>query len=73
MSGPQIWLCLFRLRPIAPKQLNGLTTIDILSWLGGAVVTHSLWVQEVPCSIPVSGKSFSFDFLYCCCCVFTIL
>ena len=31
MSGPQIWLCLFTSRPIASKQLNGLTTIDILS------------------------------------------
>jgi len=51
MSGPQIWLCLFTFRPIASKQLNGLTTIDILSWLGGAVVTHPLWVQEVLGSI----------------------
>jgi len=31
MSGPQILLCLFTFRPIASKQLNGLTTIDILS------------------------------------------
>ena len=31
MSGPQIWLCLFTFRPIAPKMLNGLTTIDTLS------------------------------------------
>jgi len=58
MSGPQIWLCLFTFRPIASKQLNGLTTIDILSWLGGAVVTHPLWVQEVQGSIPDSGKGF---------------
>ena len=56
MSGPQIWLCLFTFRPIASKQLNGLTTIDILSWLGGAVVTHPLWVQEVPGSIPGCRK-----------------
>ena len=48
MSGP---LCLFTFRPIASKQLNGLTTIDTLSWLGGAVVTHPLWVQKVPGSI----------------------
>ena len=47
MSGPQIWLCLFTFRPIASKQLNGLTTIDSLSRLGGAVVTHPLWVLEV--------------------------
>ena len=58
MSGPQIWLCLFTFRPIASKQLNGLTTIDTLSWLGGAVVTYPLWVQEVPGSIPGSGKGF---------------
>jgi len=58
MSGPQIWLCLFTFRSNASTQLNGLTTIDILSWLGGAVVTHPLWVQEVPCSIPGCGKGF---------------
>jgi len=40
ISGLQIWLCLFTFRPIASKQLNGLNTIDALSWLGGAVVTH---------------------------------
>ena len=28
MSGPQIWLCLFMFRPIASKQLKGLTAID---------------------------------------------
>jgi len=59
MSGPQIWLCLFTFRPIASKELNSLqSTIDTLSWLGGAVVTHSLWVQDVPGSIPGSCKGF---------------
>jgi len=58
MCGPQIRLCLFTFRPIASKQLNSLTTIDTLSWLGGAMVTHPLWVQEVPGSIPGSGKGF---------------
>jgi len=58
MSGPHFWLCLFTFRPIASKQLNGLTTIDTVSWLSGPVVTHPLWVQEVPGSIPVSGKGF---------------
>jgi len=58
MSGPQIRLCLFTFWPIASKKLNGLTTIDTLSWLGGAVVTHPLWVQEVPGSITSSGKGF---------------
>jgi len=58
MSGPQIWLCLFTFRPIASTQLNSLTTLDSFSWLGGAVVTHPLWMQEVPGSIPGSGKGF---------------
>ena len=73
ISGPQIWLCLFTFRPIASKQLNGLTTIDTVSWLGGAVLTHPLWVQAVPGSIPGSGKGFYVSFLFCCCCVFTFL
>jgi len=63
MSGSQIWICLFTFRPIESKQLNGLTTIDTLSWLGGAVVTHPLWVQEVSGSIPGSGKVFYFWFV----------
>jgi len=63
MSGPQMWLCLFTFRPIASKQLNGLTTIDTVRWLGGAVVTHSLSVQEVPGSIPGSGNGFYVSFL----------
>jgi len=58
MSGPQIWLWLLTFWPVASKQLNGLTTIDSLSWLGGAVITHPLWVQEVPGLIPGSGKGF---------------
>jgi len=58
MSGPQIWLCLFTFRAIASKQLNSLTTIDTVNWLGAAVVTHPLWVQEVPGSLPGSGKGF---------------
>ena len=70
MSGPQLWLCLCTFRPIASKQLNSLTTIHTLSWLD-AVVTHPLWVQEVPGSIPGFGKVFMFDCLFCCCCVFT--
>ena len=58
MCGPQIRLCLFTFRPMASKQLNSLTTIATLSWLAGAVVTHLLWMQEVPGSIPGSGKGF---------------
>ena len=37
MCGPQIQLYLFMFRPIASKQLNSLTQIDTLNWLGGAV------------------------------------
>jgi len=59
MCGPQIWVCLFTFRPIASKQLNSLTAIDTLSWLGGAVVTHPLCVQEVQGSIPGSSKDFN--------------
>jgi len=54
----------FTLRPIALKQLNSLTTIVILSWLGGAEVTRPLWVREVPVLIPGSAKGFMFD-LFC--------
>jgi len=70
MSGPQIWLCLFTFQPIASKQLNGLTTIDTVSRLGGAVVTHPLWVQAVRVQSPDPVRVFMFHFLLCCCCVF---
>jgi len=59
MCGPQIRLFLFRFRPIVSKQLSSLTTSDTLSWLGGAVVTHPLRVQEIPGSITGSGKNFN--------------
>jgi len=58
MCGPHIRLCLFTFRSIASRQLNSLTTIHTLSWLGGVVVKHPLWVQEVLGSIPGSGKGF---------------
>jgi len=58
MCGPQIMLGLFTFRPIVSKQLKSLTTIDIFRWLGGAVVTHPLGVQQDPGSIPGSGKGF---------------
>jgi len=69
MCGPQIRLCLFTFGPIASKQLNSLTTIDTLSWLGGAVVTHPRWMQEVPGSIPGSGKGF---YVWCFCSVVVV-
>ena len=55
MSGPQNWLYLFTFQLIASLQLHGLTTIGTVSSLGGAVVTHPLWVQEVPGSNPDKG------------------
>ena len=58
MCGQQIRLCLFTIRPIASKQLNSWITINTLSWLSGAKVTHLLWMREVPSSIPGSGKGF---------------
>jgi len=62
MSGQQIWLCLFTFRPIASKQVCGLTTSDTLCWLGGAKVTHPIRVQEVPGSMPGPAGVFKFDF-----------
>ena len=46
--------------------LKSLLTIDTLSWVGGAVVTHPIWVQELPGAIPGSSKGFYVWF-----CVFT--
>jgi len=57
MCGPHIQLYLFTFRPIALKQLNSLTQIDTHNWLG-SVVTHPLWVQKLPGSIPGSGRDF---------------
>jgi len=57
LCAPHIGLCLFTFQLIASKQLNSLTTIDILIWLGGSVVRQPLWVQEVPGSIFGCGKS----------------
>jgi len=64
LCGSHIRLCLFTFRPIASKQLNSLTTIVTFSWLGGAQVTHPLWLRDVPGSIPGSGKGFMFDFCF---------
>ena len=64
MCSPQIQLCLITFRPIASKQLNSLI-IDTPIWIGGAVVTHPLWVQEIPGLIPGYGKGFMFDILLC--------
>jgi len=50
---------------ISSKQLNTLTTILTISWLGGAEVTHPLWVREVPGSIPGSAKRFYVWYFIC--------
>jgi len=58
MCGPHIRFCLFTCWHIASKQLNSLTTINTLSWPGGVLVTHSLWVHEVPVWIPAPARVF---------------
>ena len=65
MCGPQIRLYLFTFRTIASKQLNSSTSIDTLSWLGAAVVTHPLWVHDAPGQFPAPARDFKFDFLFC--------
>jgi len=75
MSGLQIWLCLFTFRPVASKQLNGLTTIDKLS------VDLVVQCQRIRFGCkgslvksPDPARVFMFDFMFCCCCcVFTFL
>jgi len=64
VCGPQIRLCLFTFQPNRSEKFNSLTTIVTLIWLGGAEVTHPLWVQEVLGSIPRSGKGFYVDFCF---------
>ena len=64
MCGPQTRLCLFTFRTISSKQLYSLTTIYTLSWLASAVVTHALWMQDIPGSIPGSGNGFYVWFFY---------
>ena len=46
-NHPRIQFCLFTFRPVASKQINILTTIAPLSWLGAAEVTHRLLMREV--------------------------
>jgi len=59
MSGPQIWLFLFTFRPIESKKLNGLNT--------------SFGCKMSRVQSPAPERVFMFDFLFCCCCVFTFL
>jgi len=62
MCGQQMRLYLLMLRSISSKQLNSLTTIEILSWFGGAEVTHPSLVRDIPGSIPGMARLFMFDF-----------
>ena len=55
------------------KQWNRLTSIDVLSWLGGPQVTRQTEVREFPGSIPVSGINIYICFfvlLLCFCYIF---
>jgi len=59
-------MCMFH-SPLHRSYLNSLTTFDTLSWLGGAVVTHPLWVWEVPCSILFCKGVYVWYFVLFCC------
>ena len=65
----KVWpAILFMFRPITLKELKSLYSIDTFTCLGGYEVTHPTDVQEVPGSIPSSGKDFFssfFDLLLC--------
>ena len=73
MCGPQIRLSLFTFRPIALKQLNGLTTIYTISLRFDADVTHPSGVEKSRVQFSTLTRNLMFDFLFCCCCVFTFL
>ena len=50
--------------PLRWNRAKLLTTIVTLSWIGGVEVTHLLWVQDFPVSIPGSGKGFYVWFIF---------
>jgi len=56
--GLQMWRCWFLIWPFKLEQFKSLTAIDTFSGLGGREVTLLCAVQEVPRSIPGSGKGF---------------
>ena len=68
--GSQIGFYLYMFRCITLKQLNSLTTIHSLSFLGGQVVTHKTTVPEVLGSILRIYKEFC---LLCFCCDLTLV
>jgi len=51
-------MALFMFRTITLKQFDNLTAITTFNLLGGQEVTLQTAVQEVPGSIPGSGKDF---------------
>ena len=73
MCGSQIRLCISMFGSIASKQLNSLTTINYLSWLGGSEVTHRFACERSCVQCPVPARDFMFEFVLCCCCVSTLL
>ena len=53
------------------KQLDYNWYSQLTRWYSGTVVTHLIWVQEFPDSIPGTGKGFYVHVLCFCCCDFT--
>jgi len=51
---------------IASKQLNSLTAISTLSWLGGVEVSHPLWVPEPLVQLPAPPRVGFFVLLLMC-------
>ena len=71
MCSLQILLYLFTFRLIALKQFNSLTTIECISWLGDREDTHLTGMREFRALFPALANIFMFDFVFCCCCVYT--
>ena len=68
--SPQNRLCLFTFRPIASKQLNGLTTIDIFQLTRCCSGNASALGARSPGFNPRLRQGFlCLIFLFCCCCV----
>jgi len=64
MCGPQIRFCLFTFRPIASKLLNSLNAIDILSWLGGAVVKHRFGCKSSQVQFAAPARVLCLNFCF---------
>jgi len=70
MCGLKIRLCLFTFWSIASKQLDSLTTIVTLSWLGGKEVTRPLGFERSQVQFPTPAKVWIFVLLWFCFYVF---